>query len=260
MENTEEKNKKRGLFFSIGFHLLLLLVFAFFGLTYTIPPPEEEGITINFGFDQQGQNNNLQNKEPVTTPRQEAASEVEPVQETPQEVVEEIVTQNTEDAPAINRKKEEKKEVTKPKEEPKPDKQLSSAIDKWKNKKEDGSPSDGNTGEAGNQGSQEGDPNSGRYVGGGSGDGFSFNLSGRKMLQKPTINDQSQEEGKVVVDIIVDRYGKVIRAKAGARGSNTTSSYLNKKAEEAALQTRFNANPDAAEEQKGQMTFIFILN
>ena len=34
----------------LAFHALLLLSFMFLGLTY-IPPPPEEGITINFGFD-----------------------------------------------------------------------------------------------------------------------------------------------------------------------------------------------------------------
>ena len=80
------------------------------------------------------------------------------------------------------------------------------------------------------------------------------------MISSPQIKDNSQEEGKVVVDIIVDKYGKVLRATPGARGSTTTSTVLYKKAKEAALKTKFNANPDVAEEQKGQMTFIFILN
>ena len=80
------------------------------------------------------------------------------------------------------------------------------------------------------------------------------------MLGAPRISDNSQEEGKVVVDIIVDNTGKVVRATPGARGSTTTSSILYEKAQKAALATKFNANPNAAQEQKGQMTFIFILN
>jgi TonB family protein len=80
------------------------------------------------------------------------------------------------------------------------------------------------------------------------------------MTSSPTIRDKSQEEGKVIVDIIVDKYGNVIRASPGARGSTTTSTQLYKIAKKAALNTKFNANPDAREEQKGQMTFIFILN
>lgn len=79
------------------------------------------------------------------------------------------------------------------------------------------------------------------------------------MKSSPPINDDSQDEGTVVVDIIVDKYGKVVRASAGARGSNTASQILYKKATEAALGTRFSANPDA-DQQKGTMTFIFILN
>lgn len=246
---------------SVLFHSLLLLLFAFFGMTYLDPPPEDEGITINFGTSDQGMNNSptkVQSEEAKETPAETALSEP-----TPSEVVEdEIMTQDTEEAPSIDKKKEKKEEVVEPvkKEEPKPDKNLSEALNKWKNKTPTGGGGDGNTGTPGDQGDESGDPNSSNYTGGGNGNGLSFNLSGRSLLSSPKINDNSQEEGKVVVDIIVDKYGKVIRATPGARGSTTTNANLEKKAKEAALNTKFNANPRAAEEQKGQMTFIFILN
>lgn len=230
-------------------------------MTYLDPPPEDEGITINFGTSDQGMNNSptkVQSEEAKETPAETALSEP-----TPSEVVEdEIMTQDTEEAPSIDKKKEKKEEVVEPvkKEEPKPDKNLSEALNKWKNKTPTGGGGDGNTGTPGDQGDESGDPNSSNYTGGGNGSGLSFNLSGRSLLSSPKISDNSQEEGKVVVDIIVDKYGKVIRATPGARGSTTTNANLEKKAKEAALNTKFNANPSAAEEQKGQMTFIFILN
>ena len=168
--------------------------------------------------------------------------------------------QSAEETAAITNKEEKKKVEEKKEEVPEPDKNLSDALNKWKTKKEQSKEGDGTTNQAGDQGSLEGDPNSRNYIGGGSGNGTSFNLSGRAMLSSPQIKDNSQDEGKVVVDIIVDKYGKVLRATPGARGSTTTSPILYKKAKEAALSTKFNANPNAPEEQKGQMTFIFILN
>ena len=51
---NSKKHKRKGLYGTLLFHALLLLSFMFMGLTYTIPPPPEEGITINFGFDDFG--------------------------------------------------------------------------------------------------------------------------------------------------------------------------------------------------------------
>lgn len=262
----EIKNKRTGLLTSIGIHIALLLVFAFFGMSYMVPPPEEEGITINFGTADQGKL--TPNPIESSTETKEIISDAPQEEPSPEEIVEEdILTQATEEAPSLDKKEEkkvEKKEVKeveeKKVEKPTTDKNLSSAIDKWKKNKQTNNGGDGNTDQDGDQGKLDGDINSKNYLGGGSGNGISYNLSGRNMLGTPKIKDDSQEEGTVVVEIIVDRYGKVVRAEPGARGSTTTDPTLYKKAKEAALQTRFNANPDAAESQKGTMTFIFILN
>lgn len=260
----EKQNKRKGLIVTVVVHLGLLIAFSIFGLTYLIPPPEEEGITINFGTSEVGMND-IQNETPTET-NENTPTETEISEPIPEEIVQEdIITQTIEEAPSIDKKEEIKKEVEKPKEEkkeePKPDKNLSNAINKWKNKNTDQGGGDGNSNEVGDQGNINGDKDSKNYNGGGQGDdGIQFNLNGRSMVQKPKIKDDSQETGKVIVDIIVDRYGKVLRATPGARGSTTTDATLYSKAKKAAMETKFNANPDAPEEQKGQMTFIFILN
>lgn len=261
MDYDQDKNRKKGIIASIVLHLALVLIFAFFGMSYTIPPPEEEGITINFGFTDAGSG-------PVQSSSTEQPVQEEVVEEQVEETVEEtadeeILEQSIEESAAIpkeEKKQEEKKEVVEKEPEPQPDKNLSDALNKWKDKKDQNSKGDGTTDQAGDQGAQDGDPNSKNYVGGGSGNGNSFNLRGRSMVSSPKIRDNSQDEGEVVVDIIVDKNGKVLRAEPGARGSTTTSQILLKRAKEAAMSTRFNANPNAPEEQKGRMTFIFTLN
>ena len=263
IEAVQHKNNRKGLIASVLIHLLLLLVFAFYGLNYMVPPPEEEGITINFGTVDEGMMN--PNTTTTQTKSQEVISEQATEQPNPEEVVEEdLITQDIEEAPSIDQQEEEKPKVEQPKEEikeePEPDKTLSSAIDKWKKNKDAEQSGDGTSNKNGDQGDLNGDPESKRYIGGGAGDGVSFSLAGRTRISSPPIKDNSQEEGTVVVDIIVDQYGKVIRANPGARGSTTADAGLYKKAKEAALKTRFNANPNAAEQQKGTMTFIFILN
>ena len=50
MSASEKKSKRNGIIGTILFHALLLISFLFLGLTYQDPPPAEEGISINFGF------------------------------------------------------------------------------------------------------------------------------------------------------------------------------------------------------------------
>jgi TonB family protein len=68
-----------------------------------------------------------------------------------------------------------------------------------------------------------------------------------------------QGEGKVVVEVSVDRSGKVTQATAGIKGSNTLDEYLLKVAREAAMKAQFDAKPDAPLMQKGTITYNFIL-
>ena len=122
--------------------------------------------------------------------------------------------------------------------------------------------SQGETGEAGNQGELSGQPNVGTYDGSGKGDsGSGYDLSGRSLqggLPKPDY--EIQEEGIVVVRITVDRNGNVIDAEPILRGTTTQNSYLWRVAREAAMKARFNADQEAAARQTGTITYHFSLN
>jgi len=48
------KLNRRGLIATIIYHTLLILLLVFAGLTFPDPPPEEEGILVNFGTDDSG--------------------------------------------------------------------------------------------------------------------------------------------------------------------------------------------------------------
>jgi len=54
MSSSAKKDKQKGLVGTILFHALLIVAFLFMGLTYQIPPPPEEGISINFGYMDEG--------------------------------------------------------------------------------------------------------------------------------------------------------------------------------------------------------------
>jgi hypothetical protein len=73
------------------------------------------------------------------------------------------------------------------------------------------------------------------------------------------VDDRSQEEGKIVIDIIVDKNGNVVRATDGGRGSTLNNATLKRKCKEAALKAKFSSSPAGVEEQKGTITFNFIL-
>lgn len=272
---TEQRNKQKGLISTLIFHGLLLLLFLFFGLTHSIPPPEE-GMVINFGTTDTGLGN-------VESEPMQSSEEVEEVVEqvtppptaTAQPVAEEqVLTQETESEIAFRKEKEakEKAEAEQKREEERKrqeQERLKAAqkarMDELfaKAKAGEGKGSgggEGNTKPGGNQGHVDGTPGAPHGSVPGSGNsGISFNLSGRKMMSPPRITDNSQETGKVVVDIVVDKYGKVVRATPGARGSTTTSTYLYKLAQNAAIETKFDANPNASVQQNGSMTFVFVL-
>ena len=63
----------------------------------------------------------------------------------------------------------------------------------------------------------------------------------------------------MVVDITVDKDGNVVSATPGGRGSTTTSAYLFRLAKESALKAKFDENPDAADIQRGTITYIFVV-
>ncbi len=84
------------------------------------------------------------------------------------------------------------------------------------------------------------------------------NFKARYLITKPKPLTDSEEEGIVVVEIVVDEKGNVIKATPGAKGSTTQSPKLYSKAQKAALTVKFNASPEV-KEQKGTYTFVFTL-
>lgn len=87
------------------------------------------------------------------------------------------------------------------------------------------------------------------------------NLTGRNIRILPQLNEQYQEEGRIVLDITVDYKGNVLMAEGPARGSTTTSSALLKKAKEAAFKTKFSEDELRTDSevtfQKGTLSVIF---
>lgn len=261
-----DKDKLKGIAGTIVFHALLLLVLVFMALRTPLPLPEEAGVEVNLGYSDEG----MGLVQPLElAPQMDAA----PPPAASKETEEDIVTEDTEEAPVIKPVVKEKpkpvetpvtKPTPKPKAEPVPEPKPvvnPNAIYKGKTGDAAQGGNEGITGKPGDQGKPTGDPNAQGYDGtGGKGGGVSFDLSGRSKRELPAPPKIFSETGFVVVKIHVNRAGEVIATSIQLMGTTTTSSNLHNLALTAAKKAKFSAKPDAAEEQIGTIKYTFGLN
>ena len=261
----EKKERTTSAVVTAVIHGLLLLLFLFWHLRASDVPGDDAaagGILINFGTTDTGFGDETSETKvvaPPTPPQPESA---------PAQKETEVLTQDTEEAPAINASKEKPKKVADPKPKPAEKPVEAKPVEPQKPKllfpgNRDNAASQGNTTAGGDQGDERGNPNTsgnsqttGNDPLGQGGTGIGLNMAGRRITQYPSITDNSQKTGRVVVNIKVDRFGKVIYAKATRQGSTTDDGYLFGLAEKAALQTKLNSSSDMVE-QFGTMTFTF---
>jgi len=299
---TGEEKHTRGIVATILFHSGLVLLLVLFGFHTPLPLPEEQALLINFGTDQGG--SGLVEPSPTPPPSTPPPVREEPRKEEVQQPKEKIVTQDIEEAAAVEsgkkkepdkptaeelRKKREK-ELAKKKAQEELERKRKAEEERRRREEEErkrreaeerkkqeilnrtknafsnargtaDTKSEGETGGRGNQGVKEGSPQAGAHSGtpGGGGKGISYSLAGRKPLKLPKPQYNYQEEGVVVVEVTVDRNGKVTKAIPGVKGSTTLNDYLLKVAKKAALASTFDRKPDAPAYQKGTITYHFIL-
>ena len=289
---TEVENRKKSFALTTAlvawlFLLLFLLKFS----NQTLLPELEGGggggeVAVNFGDSDLGSGDNFQSTEKVVSAPQK--TQVTPTTE------KEIVVSENNDAPAIA---EVKKPSEKPKKEviqkpivkvvPKPSKSTSDALANFLNGSSKSG--DGDDKVAGNKGKSNGDANASGYNGGGgtgtgsggdngsgqglgTGSGYgngsgsgvgngngNYQLGNRKALNKPQPNYLCNEEGVVVVQISVDKSGRVIGANPGVRGTTNAAKCLLDQAKIAAMNTKWQADDAAPEKQVGKIIYNFKL-
>ena len=278
-----KKNKVIGIVCTVVLHLLVLLLLFF--LKLTVPAEQEEGgVPVMLGNTElaEGEADPYTLTEVDMMPSEEPSSSQEAA-EAPA-VEQPMITQQ--DEPSLQVKKETPKKETPKKEQPKktPVKTETKPVNKPKEKTEaekraeaekaaaqaaankiagafgKGSQmgSKGNASGSGLQGSPTGNSSTGKTSGVGGRD--AFDLNGRTVrggqLPKPVYN--GQDEGRVVVTIVVNPAGQVIRATTNNKLTNTVNPALRKAAEEAARKARFNA-VDGVNNQSGTITYYFKL-
>ncbi len=84
-----------------------------------------------------------------------------------------------------------------------------------------------------------------------------LSLNNRRFIVRPQIEDSGEQSGMVVVEVSVDREGKVISARAGVRGTTLTSDVLWGKCERAVLDAKLNGVESGPLNQKGVVVFDF---
>jgi len=247
-------------------HGILIALLLYFVIETPIPPYPAgggPGMEVNLGFSEEGMgdiqpekfnpNPNPNTNKQQTSNKNQATSN------------EKILTQNYEDAASIktNTKENKKPVVNNNTNQPQINEPSVNPLALFK---ANSGGSEGETGNPGDQGNPNGDPNAKNHYGNPGtsdrpGDGGNlYNLGGRNIkgsLPKPTF--PGNEQGKVVVEIFVDRNGIVTKANAGVKGSTLLSKNYLDASYNAAIRAKFDSNPNAPEVQKGSITYKFTL-
>jgi outer membrane biosynthesis protein TonB len=103
------------------------------------------------------------------------------------------------------------------------------------------------------QNSNSGKTDSGTSVGEIPGDGL-FN---RKVVFRADVKSVTSEEGKIVIDLCVNRDGRVVYSKFNTDASTIKTNEVIRKALDVAQQYRFEKDFSAPDKQCGKLTFIF---
>jgi len=270
--------KGKGIVGTILLHTGLFIILFVINFSVPVPDKQESGILINFGFDDTGAGL-IEPSSPASQP--ETSSPITTVNE-PIGKEEALLTQDFDnevpEVKKINFDKEKQEQIEAEKrrlaeleaeriKQEEEQKRVNEIMNRTKNalaaSKNIGTDakSEGVAGGQGNQGVPEGSPDSKtRGEGSGTGNkGISFSLEGRGSILLPAPRYDYQGEGRVVVEVSVDRAGNVIQALPGAKGSTTLDEYLLNAAKEAALKAKFEPAPNAPPVQKGTITYNFVL-
>ena len=262
--NTVHKQKS----FAITLVIMILIVLVLLVAKLTnaiIIPEEQEGISITFGTDKMGMGE-INPPKPTQTavaaeqPVEEATKTQEPPTQGP------VLTQdNTEEETVVLPKEEVKKKKETPKEtKPNPKKPQKPAASTKQPQSGTGNGSQGDDNTPGYKGDPKGNPYANSFYGdssegSGQGSGKGWGLNGRKYISGEKVYQDCNESGMVVVQIEVDRSGKVVRAKAGEKGTTNKAPCLLDAARKSAMTYRFNADEKAPQTQIGFLSIRFKL-
>jgi outer membrane biosynthesis protein TonB len=270
----EKKERRKAMLLSFLFHVATIILLMLPLLKYPDPPPGQDGILIALGNPDEGtgpiEPGGPEEPTPVE-PIEEPKPESKPVEEVkPKEKVKTTDPLVSEKELEINRRKaiekkekeerdlkekqetEERIRIAKEREEAE-QKEQQEAAELIKNIKKG---SGGSSGKSGKGGQANGDENGKVEEGISTGTGMvGGGLGGRGVVSSPSLKDDSNNRGSVVIAICLDRDGNVTEAKFQLQGSTITSGKLRDLAVSNARQWRF--KPGNEDRQCGIITYSF---
>jgi colicin import membrane protein len=297
MSFLDTRHKKKSFTLTTALLSVLLLLLFYIGLTY-MDPPIENGISVNFGTMEFGMGEEQPKEkirsEPLDIPEPPNVQEEEVQEALPEEVQEEVVekeqpaekvlTQESEESIKIKQQQEAKRkadaaakkakaetdriarEKREAEEQKRKEQEAKKAeLDKLMGglNKSDGSAtgSEGDDNKSGDKGQPDGDPYATSYYGSpGSGSGTGgYGLNGRSLVNKGKVQQECNQEGRVVVKIVVDRNGKVISAIPGVKGTTNNNPCLLEPAKKTAFMHKWNLDSNAPSQQVGFVVVNFKL-
>lgn len=267
---NKNKNKIYGIIGTVVFHAIVLVLLFTLCFRTPLPLPGEAGVEVNLGMYAQGLGYEA-NQPEVTEPVKETPKVEEQKSET-NDVIEEDIVSEDEETPSIEQPKEETEEVIGeyenkeetveekqeeiiPEEEPVVNQRAIFQVPKNDNKTPS---SEGDDKGEGEEGKANGLKDIERYdANGGSGNGPSYDLGGRGAKSISSPSKEFSEEGTIVVNIKVDREGRVVETSI-AKGTTIVDNSMRESALRAARNSIFNKDKNAPEIQSGTITYKYI--
>ena len=249
MQPIKKENKRKGLAIALIVHLFVFLFLMFTSFDTTKEEVEKERVVAVMDFSGGG---GSEGGSESPEPKEEPTQKTEDTKSSNSS--EEVVTQEKESPAQSSSKPAAKK------------KDNSSAQEEQKQKPKygglggafgNGSGNDNGSGDGGSGGGTGG--GNGPKVGAGDGIGDG---KGRVLTYKPDFVNPTQETGKVIVAITINREGKVIKAVAKPNDAGTTTSnvLLLRSAEKQAQELQFNPLPNGPKFDQMATTIRFTLN
>jgi hypothetical protein len=274
MKYLETKHERNSAKITSLIVLILLLLLFVVGPPY-MDPPLEYGVAVNFGTSDVG-SGDIQPTEPIKSEPRDVVPQIEETKSepiTPSKASENVLTADNSEAIAIKKQKEiadakakadaqaKAAEAKKKQEEADKKAKLDALIGGVK--KSDGKTTggEGDDKSPGDKGQLDGDPYAPSYFGsGGNGSGGSggsgYGLNGRGKPTNGIVVPDCNEEGLVVVKVIVNRDGKVTQAYPGQKGTTGTNC-LFEAAKKTAFTYKWDPNSKAPTEQIGWVKVYF---
>ncbi len=242
-----EKKRKRlaalfTLLFSAGVAVILLF---FFGFRTPLPLPEEKGVEIELGGGGGGGGSDYNN----------AVADYYSSNANSGNLNDDYITDPNSEAHYSAGQTSSGNNNSKPQ----PDNRITNF--KWGKGGGQGTGSGSGSGSGTGSGTGSGQ-GSGNGSGVGSGDGPNsgpgYSLVGRSAKSLPVPRYDTEDQGRVIVKVWVDKKGKVMRAEPGEIGTTITNKSLWESCKNAAMNSNFSVNEDAPEIQVGTITYFFV--